>query len=526
MKLRTYQKEAMNAVLNEWEAGNDKTLLVLPTGCGKTIVFAKITEECVRLGKRVLILAHRGELLEQAADKIKKSTGLDCATEKAEQTSIGTWFRIVVGSVQTLMREKRLNQFSVDHFDTIIIDEAHHCISDSYQKVLNYFSNANVLGVTATPDRGDMRNLGTYFDSLAYEYSLPKAIKEGYLSPIKAQTIPLKLDLSGVSMQAGDFKSSDIDTALDPYLYQIAEEMKKYCMTRKTVVFLPLVKTSQKFVEILNTQGFRAAEVNGGSSDRAEVLRDFENDKYNVLCNSMLLTEGWDCPSVDCIVVLRPTKVRALYSQMVGRGTRLSPGKENLLLLDFLWHTERHELCHPAHLISENEEVAQKITENIAEAGCAVDLEEAEVKAQEDVVAQREESLAKQLQEMRNRKRKLVDPLQFEMSIQAEDLTSYVPAFGWEMGPASDKQLKRLEKMGIFPDEIDNAGKAAKILDKLDKRRTAGLTTPKQIRFLEGRGFNHVGTWQFEHARGLIDRIAANGWKIPRGVDPATYQPN
>lgn len=526
MELRTYQKEAMNAVLNEWEAGNDKTLLVLPTGCGKTIVFAKITEECVRLGKRVLILAHRGELLEQAADKIKKSTGLDCATEKAEQTSIGTWFRIVVGSVQTLMREKRLNQFSVDHFDTIIIDEAHHCISDSYQKVLNYFSNANVLGVTATPDRGDMRNLGTYFDSLAYEYSLPKAIKEGYLSPIKAQTIPLKLDLSGVSMQAGDFKSSDIDTALDPYLYQIAEEMKKYCMTRKTVVFLPLVKTSQKFVEILNAQGFRAAEVNGGSSDRAEVLQDFENDKYNVLCNSMLLTEGWDCPSVDCIVVLRPTKVRALYSQMVGRGTRLNPGKENLLLLDFLWHTERHELCHPAHLISENEEVAQKITENIAEAGCAVDLEEAEVKAQEDVVAQREESLAKQLQEMRNRKRKLVDPLQFEMSIQAEDLTNYVPAFGWEMGPASDKQLKRLEKMGIFPDEIDNAGKAAKILDKLDKRRTAGLTTPKQIRFLEGRGFNHVGTWQFEHARGLIDRIAANGWKIPRFIDPATYQPN
>ena len=256
MELRPYQKEAKDAVFAEWESGNDKTLLVLPTGCGKTIVFAKITEECVRQGKRVLILAHRGELLEQAADKIKKSTGLDCATEKAEQTSIGTWFRIVVGSVQTLMREKRLNQFSSDYFDTIIIDEAHHCISDSYQKVLNHFCNAEVLGVTATPDRGDMRNLGTYFNSLAYEYSLPKAIKEGYLCPIKAQTIPLKLDLSGVSMQAGDFKSSDIDTALDPYLYQIAEEMKKYCMTRKTVVFLPLVKTSQKFVQILNTKGF------------------------------------------------------------------------------------------------------------------------------------------------------------------------------------------------------------------------------------------------------------------------------
>lgn len=526
MELRPYQQEAKDAVFNEWKTGNGKTLLVLPTGCGKTIVFAKITEDCVRTGKRVLILAHRGELLDQASDKIKKATGLDCATEKAEQTSLGTWFRIIVGSVQTLMREKRLAQFSTDYFDTIIVDEAHHCISDSYQKVLKYFNSADVLGVTATPDRGDMRNLGTYFDSLAYEYSLPKAIKEGYLCKIKAQTIPLKLDLSGVSMQAGDFKNSDIDTALDPYLYQIADEMKKYCNERKTVIFLPLVKTSQKFRDILNEKGFRAAEVNGSSHDRAEILQDFENGKYNALCNSMLLTEGWDCPSVDCIVVLRPTKIRSLYSQMVGRGTRLCDGKENLLLLDFLWHTERHELCHPAHLISENEEVAQKITENIAEAGCPIDLEEAEVKAQEDVVSQREEALAKQLKEMRNRKRKLVDPLQFEMSIQAEDLTNYVPAFGWEMGPASDKQLKTLEKLGIFPDEIDCAGKAAKILDKLDKRRVAGLTTPKQIRFLEGRGFNHVGTWQFEHARSLIDRIAANGWKIPGSINPATYQPN
>lgn len=524
MELRPYQKESMESVFEQWEEV-DKTLLVLPTGCGKTIVFAKITEQCVKGGKRVLILAHRGELLEQAADKIAKTTGLGCATEKAEQSSLNTWYRIVVGSVQTLMREKRLNQFDRDYFDVIIIDEAHHCISDSYQKVLQYFSNAKVLGVTATPDRGDMKNLGSYFESLAYEYSLPKAIKEGYLCPIKAQTIPLKLDLSGVSQQAGDFKTSDIDTALDPYLFQIGDEMRKYCTNRKTVVFLPLVKTNQKFTHILNELGFRAVEVNGGSDDRAEVLQDFESGKYNVLCNSMLLTEGWDCPSVDCVVVLRPTKVRALYSQMVGRGTRLCEGKKELLLLDFLWHSERHELCHPAHLISENEEVAKQITKNIAEAGCPIDLEEAEVKAQEDVVAQREEALAEQLQKMRNRKRKLVDPLQFEMSIQAEDLTNYVPAFGWEMGPATDKQIKTLEKLGIYPDSIDNAGKAARILDKLDKRRMAGLTTPKQIRFLESRGFSHVGTWQFDSAKHLIDRIAANRWRIPSGIVPREYIP-
>lgn len=189
MELRPYQQQAKDAIFSEWKNGIKKTLLVLPTGCGKTIVFAKVAEECVKGGSRVLILAHRGELLDQAADKIGKSTGLGCATEKAEQTCLGSWFRIVVGSVQSMMREKRLNQFPNDYFNTIIIDEAHHCISDSYQKVLRHFPDAEVLGVTATPDRGDMQNLGTVFESLAYEYTLPKAIKEGYLSPIKAVTI-------------------------------------------------------------------------------------------------------------------------------------------------------------------------------------------------------------------------------------------------------------------------------------------------------------------------------------------------
>ena len=525
MDLRPYQEEAKDAIEREWENGRRRTLLVLPTGCGKTIVFSKVIEDCVRQGERVLVLAHRGELLDQAADKLKTSTGLGCAVEKAEESSLGSWFRVTVGSVQSLMREKRLQRFAPDHFGAIVVDEAHHVLSDSYQRVLAHFSEAKVLGVTATPDRGDMRNLGSYFESLAYEYTLPKAIREGYLSPIKALTIPLKLDLSGVTLQNGDFAASALGSALDPYLQQIAEEMRKNCEGRKTVVFLPLVKTSQKFCGILNEQGLRAAEVNGESKDRAEVLADFEAGRYDVLCNSMLLTEGWDCPSVDCIVVLRPTKVRSLYSQMVGRGTRLAPEKENLLLLDFLWHTERHELCRPAHLICETEEVAKQMTEDLKKAGVPVDIEEAEKTASEEVVQSREEALAKQLAELRTRKRQLVDPLQFEMSIQAEDLASYVPSFGWEMAPPSEKQIAALQRMGIFPDEIASAGKAAKLLDKLALRRAEGLTTPKQIRFLEPRGFQHVGTWQFDQAKRLIDRIAANGWRIPLDIHPATYVP-
>ena len=514
--LRPYQEEARRAVEREWDEGRAKTLLVLPTGCGKTIVFAMVAKDVVDGGGRVLVLAHRGELLDQAADKIGKATGLGCSVEKAERTSVGEWFRVTVGSVQTMMRPSRLERFPHDWFDAIIVDEAHH--------------GADVLGVTATPDRGDRRDLGAYFDSIAYEYTLPRAIKEGYLCPIKAQTVPLAIDLAAVRTQSGDYSAGDLGTALDPYLERIADEMLAAgCAERKTVVFLPLVKTSQKFRGILEAKGFRAMEVNGESADRAETLAAFDEAGGGaVLCNSMLLTEGWDCPSVDCVVVLRPTKVRSLYCQMVGRGTRLSPetGKTELLLLDFLWHVERHELCRPAHLIAESEDVARAMTERLEQAGCPEDLEEVEREAAKDVVEERERARAEQLESMRKRKRKLVDPLQFEMSIASEDLTGYVPQFAWEMAPASDAQKEALEKAGICPDEIGCAGKASLLMDKIAKRRAEGLATPKQIRQLEGRGFRRVGEWTMDQASALISRIAANGWRTPASIDPATYEPS
>lgn len=525
MDLRPYQEAARAAIHGEWDQGHKRTLLVLPTGTGKTIVFAAVAEDQVRRGERVLVLAHRGELLEQAAQKIGTVSGLGCAVEKAEQSSAGSWYRITVGSVQTLMREKRLDRFEPDHYGTIIVDEAHHILSDSYQRVLDHFPEANVLGVTATPDRGDMRNLGQYFDSLAYEYRITQAIKDGYLCKIKAQTIPLKLDMSGVGTQAGDYKAADVGHALDPYLDKIADEMRTYCAGRKTVVFLPLIETSRRFCALLQARGFRAAEVNGNSDDRAEILEDFAAGKYDVLCNSMLLTEGWDCPSVDCIVVLRPTKIRSLYCQMIGRGTRLAPGKDHLLVLDFLWHTTRHELCRPACLICESPEVADKMTENLEQAEEAVDLEAAEAIAQTDVIAQREEALAKMLEEQRHRKRALVDPLQFEHSIQAEDLSSYVPAFPADMAPPTKKQLELLERRGIFPDEITCFGKAQMIINRLMKRQEDGLTTPKQIRLLERYGFVHVGEWDFHEASRMISRISQAGWHVPRGVNPKEYKP-
>lgn len=524
IELRPYQKEALDAVFREWEGGARKTLLVLVTGGGKTIVFSKVIEKLVREGKRVLVLAHRGELLEQAADKLYKSTGIRCATEKADKTSIDSWYRVVVGSVQTLMRDKRLNQFSPDAFDAIVIDEAHHALSEGYQKVLSHFDKAKVLGVTATPDRGDMKELGTYFDTLAYEYPLPKAIKEGYLCRIKAMTIPLKLDISMVGVSSGDFKLGEIGSALDPYLNQIADEMAAICKDRKTVVFLPLISTSVKMRDMLNKRGFRAEEVNGESEDRKAILDRFQAGETNVLCNSMLLTEGWDCPGVDCIVILRPTKVRSLYTQMVGRGTRLSPGKDHLLLLDFLWQTERMDLCRPASLICTEEDVAKHMTKRLLKEEGEIDIMDAEEDAIKDALNEREESLAEKLKAMRKRKRALVDPLQYAMSIQDIDLSNYKPAFGWEAQPADDDTKVHLEKMGIWPDEITQ-GAANKLLDRLDERSHLGYATPKQIRLLERYRFKNVGAWKQVAAAKMVARIAASGWQTPRGIIPETYVP-
>ena len=184
-ELRPYQAEAKQAILSAWDEGYRKTLLVLPTGCGKTVVFSSVTENQVNKGHRVLIMAHRGELLDQAADKLKEASGLDSVLEKAESSCLDSFLPVTVGSVQSLAQEKRLARFPNDYFQDIIVDEAHHCLSDSYRRILDHFPTANILGVTATPDRGDMKNLGEFFDSKAYEYSMTEAIREGYLCPIK-----------------------------------------------------------------------------------------------------------------------------------------------------------------------------------------------------------------------------------------------------------------------------------------------------------------------------------------------------
>lgn len=529
MELRDYQKKAVEAVEAGWETRR-KQLLVLPTGTGKTIVFAELIRREVGRGNRVLVLAHREELLSQAADKIGRMTGLECAVEKASQRGVNTLERVVLGSVQTLARKERREAYPQGEFGLIVVDEAHHAISASYMEILNYFT-ARVLGVTATADRGDKRNLGEYFEAIAYEYTLYDAVREGWLVRPVARTIPLKLDLTGVSMSAGDYAAGQLGSTLTPYLGEIAKCIIEAAPERKTVIFLPLIDTSKQMMGILQSNGVECREVNGQSEDRAETLRWFHDAGPGaMLCNSMLLTEGWDEPSTDCIVCLRPTKIRSLYAQIVGRGTRLAPGKKNLLILDFLWLTGRHNLIRPAYLFAKGddpemmEKVAQMELEQSQEE--EIDLLETGEENAGKVRREREEALRKELEEQRRQKARLVDPLQFVSSIRGA-------VAEWEpnpndiasLAPPTKKQLERIERAGINPEGIKYMGHASMILDTLQTRWICGLSTPKQIRLLERKGFRNVGQWKFEEANKAISLIAQNNWIVPHGVMPRLFVP-
>lgn len=490
MKLRPYQEEAISAIQDRWNEWQ-RELLVLPTGCGKTVVFNTVAHN---QPGNVLILAHRDELIEQARDKYFRMFGFLPGKIKAAETNIQ---RVTVGSVQTMMRRDYTGLFQC-----VIVDEAHHSISDSYQSVLGQFPEAKVLGVTATPDRGDKKSLSRYYDGIAYEYGLKQAVSEGYLCNITARTVPLEIDMSDVKVSCGDFQVDSVAETLEPYLPKIAEAIQIYASARKTVIFCPLISIAQELAEMIPG----AREVNGMSADRKETLEWFDKaGPGSVLCNAMLLTEGWDCPSVDCVVVLRPTKIRSLYAQMIGRGTRISPGKENLLILDFLWLCKKHNLCKPAHLIADNEEDIANVNKRSEE--YEIDLFDAVTDAEE----QRRSALAAALAQQKKKKSKLINPLDAFTILDDVELLDYEPLFAWEEAEATEAQVRALENWGFDADGITR-GFACKIIGKMIKRRAEGKATIKQINLLRSKGYDPID-WTFEQASKKIGQLAAVNWQ-------------
>ncbi len=492
--LRGYQVAASEAIQRGF-AEYQRQLLVFPTGGGKTVVFAHLA--AMHQPRRTLVIAHREELIMQAVDKIRAVTGLTAEVEMADQRA-SLHAPVVVASVQTLMRSARRDRWPRDHFGLVVVDEAHHSLADSYLGTLRHFDeHAFVLGVTATPDRGDKKNLGRYYQNIAYEVTLLDLIRQNWLVPIRAKTIPLEIDLDAVGTTAGDYNANDLGHAIKPYLERIADVVAEH-RHRKILAFLPLVSLSRDFAALCCERGLRAEHVDGTSEDRREILARFSRGETRVLSNAMLLTEGYDEPSIDCVVCLRPTKVRSLYSQIVGRGTRLAVGKDHLLLLDFLWMSEEHSLVKPANLIASDPEEANAIT---AALGFEGDLEEAKEKADVDRAA----TLRQRLRQNARRAARTFDAVEFALSLGEVSLADFVPTMGWHGDPSTPKQRAILSRFGVDPGTLSCKGQAAALLDKLFLRSDLGLASARQVLWLRKLGHPNPELATFDEAKQFLD---------------------
>lgn len=375
MELRQYQKDAAAASIEALDAG-EKPLLIMATGTGKTIVFSEIVRQYIQQNRKALILAHREELIDQAQNKIGAHTG-HTATKEMASDYCDKRSLVVVGSVPTL-RKKRLDRFSQNHFDLIVVDEAHHATSPSYKTIFKHFLQAGLIGVTATPDRADQKSLGSIFTKVAYEYPLHKAVKDGYLVRIVGRRIrDFDIDLSSIKIIAGDFSVSELEKKIEEYLAPLAKAIKDESEGLSTLVYMPDVRSSALMAEALNAIGIPADFISGATDkgDRRQALYRFHAGKITHMVSCNVLTEGFDEPRVQAIAMCRPTGSRTLYAQIVGRGTRLYPGKDHLKLIEFTFNSDRLKLVTAYELFSTmgfGERVQQKAAKN----GAAQDYED------------------------------------------------------------------------------------------------------------------------------------------------------
>lgn len=492
MQLRDHQQKAVDSVTQGWKSWH-RQLGVAPTGAGKTILFSHLA---ARESGRTLILAHRDELLSQAVDKLHKATGIAASVEAGDRRAL-PGHGVIVASVQSMRR--RLGKYDRRAFDLVICDEAHHSLSAEWQTVLSHFESARVLGVTATPDRNDRKALGSYYQNVAFEIGLLELIAQGYLCPLRAMALPVELDARKLRKKGRDVSADDAAELISPRMRELARAVADEIWDRKALIFLPRCDVSLAFARALCEEGVFTKHVQGVSDDRCEQLQWFAEPGPKALCNAMLLTEGYDCPDIDCVVILRATRSRALYCQMIGRGTRIAPGKDHLLILDPLWLSGEMDLCKPADLVAATPLHREKLQ---ARLDAGMDIAEAEKIAQKDV----EEALVEQLKEaQKNRKppRGIIDPLAWAVGISDSDLAEYEPAMPWEMDPATESQKRELGALGLWT-EFMTRGFAVRLIDRIAKRRSLNLASPKQVMLLRQLGEPNADICTKEQASQII----------------------
>lgn len=469
-------------------------LSVAATGAGKTCMAGEIIRHA---GGRVLFLADAKQLVYQAADKLAEWAGIIADVEMGKEHAQCS-APLIVATTQSICN--RLEKYPQDAFALIIVDEAHrNTLGAQAQSVFNYFKGAQVVGLTATPFRSDKKELGSFYQTTAKcDAGLIRLIKEGWLSRITIKTVSSGIKVEDVRSAKGDFVDSDIDRVISPHLDKLARILAEHASNRRTVAFLPLIDTSRRFVAACLKYGLRAVHVDGDDRDGVD---HFKSGEPGVICNAQLLGTGWDEPCVDCIYPITPTKSFSRYSQQTGRGTRLFPGKKDLLLLDPLFISDTLPLIKPARLIARTDDEAYDLTKAI-EAESEIDLFEAEAKA----VIDREKRMKERLAEAVKKKSKTVDAVEFALALDDDVLANYEPETGWESERPSNKQLIRIENAGFDTAQILYKGQASRLIDLLEQRREMGLATPKQLKWLVKFGYTNANQATFAEANAFLDR--------------------
>ena len=476
--------------------------------------FWHVVRKCIEKGNKVLILAHRGELIDQAADKLC-TLGVDAQIEQASSYARSVWEPdCVVGTVQTL-RGKRLESWPRDYFRLIVTDEAHHATATTYQAIYQHF-NALHLGVTATADRADEDSLSDVFESVAFEYSLWDAMKAAhpgpYLCRLTFVQCDLQIDLRSVRTTAGDFNMGDLEARITPMVDSIANAIRQEIGDRKTIVFTPDVGSGMAIASALKSlwdhhgNPFKAEAVWGGDPERDNKIERFHKGEIKILCNCALLTEGFDCPDVSAIVFARPTKSRPLYAQMVGRGTRIATDKENCLIVDFDYLTAKHDLVKPVELFDTTHTDAEmlEIAMQMVHADKDLPLDEAIEKASR---AKEERAKIRVVARQRSLKygRVSYDPI-------AISDTFGIPWRGTgdlSINKCTQKQAELLTKFGVENADTMSKTRAKTMIDFLIQRRNAGLASMKQTSWLIAKGVppEEARKMSFEDASKKLDQL-------------------
>jgi len=546
MKLRDYQSSAVEAVFEAWRKFS-RVLVVLPTGCGKTVVFASVIRRLLNgevapggiRGEtdspgRVLVVAHREELVNQAAEKIERicpsaDVQIEMAGFKVTEY-FGRKADVVVSTVQTQCAgtegARRMQKFDPSEFAAVIVDEAHHATAASYRQCIGHYcanGRCRVLGVTATPDRADEAALGAMFDTVAYEYTISQAIDDGWLVPVRQQLVKVEsLDFSGVSTSAGDLNSAELAEVMEDErnLHGIVAPTLEICRDRRAILFAASVRQAERICEIINRSGLTADWVCGATPKdvRRQKLDAFRTGRTRILCNVGILTEGFDDAGVEAVVMARPTKSRALYAQMVGRATRpaaeiaaklgevaewgtvgadpraarrdliAKSSKPSCLVVDFVGNSGRHKLITTVDILGgkepDDEDVRTHARRLVEQAHGDVDATEALAEAHRQIEA-RKAAEAK--------RREFVRASARYVAIDVDPLNVYdMPPVERNAADASRRLTYKQETLlrtwlKVDPEKLGYA-RSRQLLNEVFRRCNNGLASLPQSRLLKRLG--------------------------------------